>query len=757
MRSAARGPAHVRPAFVASIVVLLAVVPGAAALATHRTSVRAWSAANRGERARLRPDPTNLRSLALAGGGDEQPSFDVEVAPDLPSTPTVSEVSPSQGSTEGGSTLDIVPGHGGGVSVSVKGEHLMDATRVDFGSWEAAAFRVVSEGELAVVPPAREAGTVDVTVTSEAGTSAKSAADHYTYGPVVESVTPQTGAVGGQTKIVITGKGLEGVSTVEFPVVGSPCAGFNPEPASAEAVTQLSATEVEAVTPETGLCSTLKESPVPGPADVTVGGSLGQSAISTSDRFSFGPAVERLEPNEGPTAGGTLIKITGRGFVPNATEDEVKVGGTKASEVHYVSSEELEAKTPAHAAASAPVRVTTPAGTSPTTESARYFFGPAVTGLAPYAGELTGGDVVTITGHGFVANVAEDEVKFGEERANNMTFKSPTELTARAPAAGEGKPAAVAVTVTTKEGKSGATATGLYAYGLPYIEKLEPARPFEPIEATTQIAPGSPLDIDHSGAGKIRIRGRNFGSLKEVLFPTGGHQVASPHFEVNPEGTEITATTPVVEETTNELGGTGHLSLVTPVGASPGSAFDLFRFTAGPQVTQVNAGEGSTAGGETVTIKGWNFIRGLTEVKFGATPAAHTVVKSHTESYSSSTQTEIIATSPKHSAGIVDVTVTTPEGTSPVSGADRFTYHGFGIEPGGFEVTACSEEEAEITLPLCGYFGPESLFFTQAAGEPPYLVISLGVTASEINQKAPGFTPFRRGFSRIFGWICRRG
>ena len=65
-----------------------------------------------------------------------------------------------------------------------------------------------------------------------------------------------------------------------------------------------------------------------------------------------------------------------------------------------------------------------------------------------------------------------------------------------------------------------------------------------------------------------------------------------------------------------------------------------------------------------MTITGTN-LAGATVVHFGTTAATNfTVVNDNT----------ITATSPAGTAGTVDVTVTTPSGTSTTSAADQFTY-----------------------------------------------------------------------------------
>jgi hypothetical protein len=84
-----------------------------------------------------------------------------------------------------------------------------------------------------------------------------------------------------------------------------------------------------------------------------------------------------------------------------------------------------------------------------------------------------------------------------------------------------------------------------------------------------------------------------------------------------------------------------------------------------PNVSGISPIRGLYNGGTVVTITGCGFT-GATAVNFGATAAAAKTVDS---------DTQITATSPAHAAGLVDVTVTTPAGTSPASPpADQFEY-----------------------------------------------------------------------------------
>ncbi|HEV3245088.1 MAG TPA: IPT/TIG domain-containing protein [Candidatus Paceibacterota bacterium] len=101
---------------------------------------------------------------------------------------------------------------------------------------------------------------------------------------------------------------------------------------------------------------------------------------------------------------------------------------------------------------------------------------------------------------------------------------------------------------------------------------------------------------------------------------------------------------------------------------TPGAVLSFSTLSSAPTITNVAPDSGSTAGGTTVTVTGTN-LSGATAVDFGGVPATD-VTGSSTAS-----ETSLTAISPATTtAGTVDVTVTTPSGTSGTSSADRFTY-----------------------------------------------------------------------------------
>jgi hypothetical protein len=98
--------------------------------------------------------------------------------------PTVLGVSPTSGSTSGGT------------AVTISGFNLNGATQVNFGpSITATSFTVVSSGEVNAVSPSEGAGTVDITVTTPNGKSTPTSADHFTF--VAPAPTGGGGGTGG--------------------------------------------------------------------------------------------------------------------------------------------------------------------------------------------------------------------------------------------------------------------------------------------------------------------------------------------------------------------------------------------------------------------------------------------------------------------------------------------------------------------------------------------------------------------------------
>lgn len=208
---------------------------------------------------------------AVAAG--EEYSLAYGVATQLP--PFVTGVSPERGTPAGGTTVNIT------------GSDFDEVTAVKFGSADAASFKVNAEASITAVSPAGT-GTVDVTVETKAGVSPATTADHFTYGPTITRLEPNTGpAVGGST-VTITGSGFTGASAVNF------------GPHEATSFTVDSDDSITAVSPAGS-----------GTVEVGVTTPDGSTTFNTSEEFTYEAPPKT---GEAPTIDGASVsEITERG------------------------------------------------------------------------------------------------------------------------------------------------------------------------------------------------------------------------------------------------------------------------------------------------------------------------------------------------------------------------------------------------------------------------------------------------------------
>ena len=238
---------------------------------------------------------------------------------------TVSRVSPSTGSTNGGTT------------VTITGTGFTGATSVHFGSASASIGSVSATSVTATAPPSA-GGSVDVTVTTPSGTSQTNSVDKFTYiypKPTVTAISPSAGAPGGGLAVTVTGTGFTGATTVSF---GSAPASFT-------------------VSSNTSLTATAPAGAAKSVVDVTVTGPGGTSNVVAADEFTYGPVVTSVSPTTCSHLGGATITIKGAGFT-GATA--VSFGGTPISSAITVNAAgtQITVTAPAHAAGAVAVTVT---------------------------------------------------------------------------------------------------------------------------------------------------------------------------------------------------------------------------------------------------------------------------------------------------------------------------------------------------------------------------------------------------------------
>jgi hypothetical protein len=602
-------------------------------------------------------------------------------------SPTVTAISPDEGSLTGGTEVTITGAGFVGQSAAVA-----------FGTTLATDVKVTSPGTITAMAPAHSAGSVDVTVTASGrGTSATDPLDLFAYGPPrVTGLRPGSGPIFGGTTVTITGTSFGPDDNVSF---------------GATAATGVTVTSART------LVATAPPGVTPGAVNVTVstpGDQDGTSAASYADLYAYAaPKVTGLAPETGPAEAVTPVTITGTNFSPG---DSVGFGGTPASRVIVWSPKVITAYTPANLRGDSDVTVSNGVGKSPASVSARFGAGaPTVTGISPEASSAGGGDIVTITGQGFTAS---DGVEFGNTPSAGVTVLSPASLEATVP---PGNPGSVDVVVTSPQGTSATSPADLYAYGAPTVTAVTPdAGPdaggtavtitgtgFVPgaivsfggtpapgatvnasgtsLEVSAPAGPDGSVDITvNTASGTSAVSTADLfaygapvvtGDILGVGALTGGNDVivvgkgfvpgltvyfgglTSSSATVLPHGTGLFALAPP------GTAGPVDITVKTPLGTSAANPDDSY-FYGPPTVTGLSPASGSATGGTPVTITGMGFSLGST-VSFGMEPATSMTVNS---------PTSITAVTPAADSGAAPVSVSTPAGMSPFTPAYSFQY-----------------------------------------------------------------------------------
>jgi IPT/TIG domain len=166
---------------------------------------------------------------------------------------------------------------GNSVLVEISGANFDGATAVTFGSQPAATFEVDTSTSIAATTPPGITGTVDVTVTTAAGTSATTSMDKFVFEgpssspPVVTSVAPSSGLGKSGVLVDVQGSNFIGATAVHFGSMAVPAGSFS----------VLSATELGVFNIPAEAVGTV--------ADITVTTAAGTSALSPADKFTYAP------------------------------------------------------------------------------------------------------------------------------------------------------------------------------------------------------------------------------------------------------------------------------------------------------------------------------------------------------------------------------------------------------------------------------------------------------------------------------------
>jgi len=430
----------------------------------------------------------------------------------LPSEPEITSIVPAKASV--------------GMEVSLLGKNLNTASSVSFGTKTITTFisKIDSEIKLAV-PEGLSLGALDVSVTTEGGTSGN--ATFTVVGkPTISSFSSTIGPVG--KVISISGTFFEEASNVKF--------------GAGEATTfQIkNAALIEATVP--AMATT-------GKVTVTTPG--GEAISSTDFVVKDAPKITSFTPASG--IAGTVVTINGESF--DAGSLVVKFGTGTASSPVLVSPTKITAAVPS-GATTGRITVETAAGSAQSSTDFTVIGSPAVTAFSPASGTI--GAEVIITGTNFV-NVSNVKFNTTTVTAPNFTVVSSTQIKVNVPAgAATGK-----IFVTTLAG-SGASANNFTVLLPPAITSFSPASG----------AQGSSVVI--TGTGFSGITSVSFNNANATTFTATS-------------STQITVTVPSSAtsgtiKVTNALGTatsvntfyvTPFISTITPASGTSGSTISL--------------------------------------------------------------------------------------------------------------------------------------------------------------------------------------
>jgi IPT/TIG domain/Fibronectin type III domain/Cysteine-rich secretory protein family len=337
----------------------------------------------------------------------------------------------------------------------------------------------------------------------------------------------------------------------------------------------------------------------------------------------------------------------------------------------------------------------------------------SITGVSPNKGPVAGGTSVTINGTGFATGVTG--VMFGATPAASFSVVNDATISAVSPAHAAG---AVDVSVTATGGSSATSVADRYTYGLGAPTAVVAASGDQSATVTWN-APsydgGSPI-TSYSVSGTP-------GGSQTLICPCG-----TPLQAVVSGLTNGTLYTFTVTATTAVESGPASLpsSAVMPMKACTSTSPT-------PDLVSVSNNEGPLAGGTTVTITGSSFCNGLT-VSFGSTPAARVTVVS---------DTSVVAVSPAHAAGVLDVRVTTAGGITPISPVDKFTFTG---------AKYCATFENLIRAPRTWIKGQAQTFTVTVSNCGTAIWPATGLSRVDLNLH---FTNRRGGSVTAAYWLTR--
>ncbi len=406
---------------------------------------------------------------------------------------------------------------------------------------------------------------------------------------------------------------------------------------------------------------------VAGNATVVVSKGDGTDTVPGGYTYIAPPTVDVVTPNEGPTVGGEEITISGA-ELENAT---VTIDGQPCTSVEVAEDgDSLTCTTPPGTRGNVTVEVTTPGGTVEVPGGYSYLDIPIVTGIDPTSGPTDGAYSVTISGE----NLTDATVTFGGLPCTDPTVNlAGTSLTCDIPAHAEGD---VEVLVSKDDGDAEVPGTFFYS----------------PAPFVTGISPESG---SIGGGDTLTIEGVN---LFNSTVTVGGN--ACDDVAIAEDNRSLTCTVPA--------GTAGLVDVVVTTPSGDDTSADPYLYENTAVVDEITPDEGSTSGGETVTINGRNLDDAV--VTIGGNECTDVDV--------SDDGTSLTCEAPGGVAGSADVVVTKGDGpttvvdgytfvaepaadsmgplTGPISGGQTATIHGSNLD--GAYVTIAGGECTDVIV-----------------------------------------------------------
>jgi len=500
------------------------------------------------------------------------------------SAPTLSGVAPARGPGAGGNSVTL---SGSGFLAPEAGLNL-----VLFGGVAALDVIELDDATLTcTVPPGVPATTVDVVLANGNGQATLAGGYRYHAQPSLTGLAPDHGRADGGTSVVLSGSGFQ------LDEAGTPTVRFGGVPAA------------DVLVLGDGSVSCTAPAGTPGSlVDVELTNANGVSLQLAAWRYHALPTVTAVAPVRGPAAGGSLVTVTGSGFLTDeAGVNSVLIGGKFASKVNLVSDTTLTFLTPdGHPNAVVDVRVTNQNGGATRENAFRYNPLPVVTAVTPDNGPESGGNTVTLSGSGF-ANFAPgvNGVSFGGLAADSVSVLNDTTLTCVVPPGAGGT--RVDVVLTNANGSDMRVAG--YRYN--------------PAPRLTGLTPGSASAL---GGARVTLSGSGFADPSVTSsFVTFGGQAAFNLVVV--DDTQLECDVPA-----------GPAGLVVDVAVANDNGLALLsaalRYHAQPILAAVTPALGSSVVPTDVSVSGSGFLidaAGANTVLFGGVPASNVVVLSDTE------------------------------------------------------------------------------------------------------------------------------